>query len=114
MVEGIGNIEQVRAISEQVGDAFYNRFKREREQAEASAPGVLKWLGGIAATVFAAFVVAAGIWLVGSVGDMKVTLARMDERLGGDRAAQEARFSEVERRVVKLETYPHHPGQGVI
>lgn len=42
-------------------------------------------------------------WLVTTVSQMQVTLARMDERMASWNSSQESRYVDLERRVSKLE-----------
>lgn len=100
--DSIGDHAQVHRIVRQVVTSY-----REIEGAEIPAP--LKWAGAIIAALFTAGTATLAFWLVSSVSEMQVTLARMDERMASG-MIKDARFDDVERRVVKLEAY--HTGDG--
>lgn len=113
MVVPDGNAAQVRIVAEQVADLAADQAVSRfiaMSSAKSEIPAPLKWAGGIAAAVFTAGVVGMAAWLVSSVGDMQVTLARMDERQMNQGSAQETRFVALENRVSKLEAAK----QGVI
>lgn len=110
----LGDAAQIRAIAEQVGAsaaeiAISNFVSQHPELRQASVtaeiPPPLKWAGAVIAGLFTAGTATLAFWLVSTVSEMQVTLARMDERLAGQNIASENRVTEIERRVVKLEGY---------
>lgn len=73
--------------------------------AEAQIPAPLKWGAAIIASLFAAGTAAMAFWLVTSVSEMQVTLARLDERMAGKVEQQEQKVFDLDRRVTRLEGY---------
>lgn len=103
MTDSLGNAAQTRIIAEQVADAVLVRYASQHpDLQEAKIPSPLKWAGMMAAAAITAGGAALAIWLVSSVGEMQVTLARMDERMVSG-SLKDHRFDELDRRVVKLE-----------
>lgn len=99
----MGDSEQVRAIIEQVSETLFYKFEREHPvRTEAAIPSPLKWAGAIIAGLFTAGTAALAFWLVSTVSEMQVTLARMDERMASG-TVKDARVDELDRRVTKLE-----------
>ena len=100
-----GNEAQVRMIAEQVAEAAVsNVLLNHPELRMAEIPPPLKWAGAIVAALFAAGTSTLVFWLVTSVSEMQVTLARMDERMASG-SVKDSRFTEIERRVSNLERY---------
>ena len=104
-----GNSEHIRTI-------IVEAVKQANELAQAEAgsktiPTVLKWLAGIAGVLVGAAVIAYFNWLTGSVNQMQVTLARMDERQASQVLANDNRYEGLDRRVTALESY-HREGNG--
>lgn len=111
-----GDAAQIRAIADQVADAAIAKFvdnhpEVRRGTVVTEMPPPLKWAALIASAVLTVSASAGLIWMVTSVSEMSVTLARMDERMGGYIDAQAARMTEIERRVDTLEDY-HREGRG--
>lgn len=103
MTDG-GNAAQTRIIGEQIADLAITRFAQlHPEMNRAEIPAPLKWAGGIVAALFTASVAAMALWLVTSVSEMQVTLARMDERMGSSTSVSEARLNAHEIRINALE-----------
>ena len=103
MPDGSGNAAQVRMVAEQVAEATLVKFA-SKAKPEAEIPPPLKWAGGIIA-LFTLGIGGMAVWLITSVNEMQVTLARMDERMAGASASADARLSSVEGRVLTLEGY---------
>ena len=72
---------------------------------KAEIPPPLKWAGGILAALLATGVGGTAIWLMTTVNEMQVTLARMDERMSGNDTAQTARDDDQDRRIGRLEQF---------
>lgn len=103
MPDGLGNAAQSRIIAEQVAEAVILKYETEHpRQREAPLPPLIKWLVGAIAGFGAAALIGLGFWLVTSVSQMQVTLARLDERItsGG---IKDSRVDDIERRVSKNE-----------
>lgn len=111
-----GNEEQVDRAVDKIADRAIKRFVSQHPEVRrgtvvAEIPAPLKWAAIIASTVLTVSASAGLIWMVTSVSEMSVTLARMDERMGGYIDAQAARMTQIERRVDQLEGY-HRNGSG--
>ncbi len=111
-----GNAEQVRAIAEQVADTAISRFAANHPEVRrgtvvAEIPAPLKWAAIIASAVLTVSASAGLIWMVTSVSEMSVTLARMDERMGGYIEAQAVQMQQLEGRVDQLEDYHRSGGR---
>lgn len=111
-----GNDTQARVMMENIAEAAASAamLKLKAQQlsepkAVADVPAPLKWAGGIIAGLFAAGTATLAFWLVTSVSEMQVTLARMDERMASG-TIKDARFDELNRRVTILESY-HEGGR---
>ena len=112
MSGSLGNAEQNRIIAEHVAETVINQFVSEHpEMREAKIPGPLKWAGAIVAGVMTVGIVTMAVWLVSSVSSMQVTLARMDERQISQSSTQESRFTDIDRRITKLETIQPEKGR---
>lgn len=97
-----GNDAQNRIAAEQIAEAVITRFTQQHpELRKAEIPAPLKWAGGIIAALFTAGVAAMAMWLVSSVSNMQVTLARIDERS----VNRDAQYSDIDERVRQLESY---------
>lgn len=105
---GLGNEVQARAVLEQVADAAIAKFAQEfpdklkaPEPVKSEIPAPLKWSAAIISVLMTTGVAALVFWLVSSVGEMQVTLGRMDERMQQDVTGQ--RVTENQRRIEKIE-----------
>jgi hypothetical protein len=110
MSESLGDRAQTRVIAEQVAEAAataaITRFRTEHPEAstiKAEIPAPLKWAGGIVAALLATGVGGTAVWLMTTVNEMQVTLARMDERMASSASSQDTRFDEINRRLTRLE-----------
>lgn len=114
MPDSLGDAAQVRLIGEQIAKTAIVEFVAEHPEfarKEAEIPAPLKWAGGILAALFTAGIASLAGWLILSVSEMQVTLARMDERMALQGDTQTGRMAEMERRIVQLEQY-HRSGGG--
>lgn len=118
--KSIGDAAQFRMIGEQIGDAVAERaiqkFASQHPEVRQGAvvaeiPAPLKWAAIIASAVLTVSASAGLIWMVTSVSAMSVTLARMDERMGGYIEAQAVQMQQLEGRVGTLESYHRDGGQ---
>lgn len=109
--QGVGNAAQIRLIVEQVVDAAMVRLSTpEPEPKPVEVPAPLKWAGGILAAILSISASGGFIWMVSTVNEMQVTLARMDERQQSQAGDSTGRFEEVNRRITRLEAY--HASEG--
>lgn len=107
-----GNAAQTRAIAEQLGDALLTKFTLQHpELRKPEIPPPLKWASGIIAALFVAAVAGMAVWLVTTVNEMQVTLARMDERMGNQTTTQLREVESLSRRVGALEAYNQRGGK---
>lgn len=104
-----GNEAQLRIVMDQVAEAAVTNLmmkmkvqQLDSSPREAPLPPLIKWLVGAIAGFGAAAIVGLGFWLVSSVSQMQVTLARLDERIANG-SIKDARFDEIDRRVSKNE-----------
>jgi len=116
MPDSQGNTEQIRVMAEQIADTAIVRFVSQHPEVRrgtvvAEIPAPLKWAAIIASAVLTVSASAGLIWMVTSVSAMSVTLARMDERMGGYIEAQAVQMRQLEERVTELEQY-HRQGAG--
>lgn len=99
-----GNAEQVRVIADQMAEVVFARIARE-PPPKAEIPPPLKWAGGIVAALLVAGAGGTATWLVTTVNEMQLTLARMDERMSGETSSTDRKWDDVERRIGRLERY---------
>ena len=109
------NLEQNRIMAEQIADTAITRFVSQHPEVRrgtvvSEIPAPLKWAAIIASTVITVSASAGLIWLVTSVSEMSVTLARLDERISGYMGTRDAETAELRRRVEALEAY--HRAEG--
>jgi len=106
MNEPNGNAAQSRIIAEQVAESAITLFAaRHPELFKSKAPEVhplVKWVVGAVAALGLAAMIGGGTWLVSSVSEMQVTLARMDERMASG-SVRDSRVDDLERRVAAIE-----------
>lgn len=100
-----GNDAQTRVIAQQVAKTAITEFYAEHpelRQRPVEVPPLVKWVVGTVAALGLAAMIGGGTWLVSTVNEMQVTLARMDERMASG-TVKDARFDDLERRVTNLE-----------
>lgn len=102
------NAEAVRQAIEPMAKAAASAAVREfvaghphfgAETQKAEMPTLMKWLGGIAATIVA----AAIIWMAATLNSLQLTVTRIDERQQTDVTGK--RLDALEGRVSTLESY---------
>lgn len=98
--DSLGDTAQVNRIVRQVVSSY-----REIENATPDVHPLVKWVVGAVAALGMAAIIGGGTWLVASVGEMRETLARVDERMKGQDSAQISRDNEQDRRIIMLESY---------
>ena|SRR6478736_5119338 len=110
MPESLGDAAQTRRIVEPAAIAAaemaitqfvaqHPEFQRDR----AEIPAPLKWAGGIVAGLLATGVGGTAVWLMTTVNEMQVTIARIDERMSSSQLSQTSRDDEINRRLTRLE-----------
>lgn len=77
----------------------------------AEIPAPLKWAAIIASGVLATAASAGLIWMVTSVSEMSVTLARMDERMGGYIESGAETNERQDREIRELQSYHRSSGR---
>ena len=96
--DNLGDQAQVHRIVRQVAMSY-----REIDKPSvAEIPGPLKWAGAIVAGLFTAGTATLAFWLVSSVSEMQVTLARMDERMASG-SVRDSRFDGLDMRLRQVE-----------
>lgn len=99
-----GDSAQVRLIVEQVVDAAIVRLGTAPVAKEkAEVPPILKTAGVIVSALLTMGITALALWLVTTLNDMQVTVARIDERQQSQAGDLNGRFEEVNRRLARLE-----------
>lgn len=100
-----GNAAQTRIIAEQVAEAAVVRFAAEHPEIrkDSGFSNFQKGVVGVAVTLL----VSAILWLVSTVNQMQLTLARLDERIASG-VVKDSRFDDLERRVTTLEADRGH------
>lgn len=111
-----GNMAQMRKVAEQVADAAYEKFAKEHPEVRrgtvvSEIPAPLKWAAAIFSAIISVAATGGLIWLVTSVSEMSVTLARLDERMVAYTESQNNRIDELERRTGQLERYHREGGE---
>ena len=109
-----GNEAQTRLIAKQVAEATIIEFASQHPELRqasvvAEIPAPLKWAAIITSAVITMAASGGVVWLVSSVSEMSVTLARMDERMGSYIDSQALQMEQLEGRVDQLEQY-HRKG----
>lgn len=94
--------------TEEIADTVIQRFVSQHPELRQGTvvteiPATIRWAGIIIGGTMTAAATAGLFWIVTSVNEMQVTLARMDERIGGWISMQENRYVDLERRVSNLE-----------
>jgi len=104
-----GDSAQVRLIVEQVVDAAIVRLgttpTASSKQEKAEIPPILKTAGVIISALLTSGIVALALWLVSTLNEMQVTVARIDERQQSQAGDLSGRFQDVDRRITRLESF---------
>ncbi len=105
-----GDAAQIRLIVEQVVDAAIVRLSMTPAPAsnvespvKPEIPAPLKWAAGIVASLMSLGMGAMVLWLVTTLNEMQLTVARIDERQQSQVGDIDGRFLEVNRRIGRLE-----------
>ncbi len=105
----VGDAAQTRIIIEQVVDAAIVRLSTPMTASRPGAPlrteipAPLKWAAGIVASLMSLGMGAMVLWLVTTLNEMQLTVARIDERQQSQVGDIDGRFLEVNRRIGRLE-----------
>lgn len=111
MPESLGDAAQTRKIVDQAARAtatlavseFIATHPELLAKPKPEIPAPLKWAGAITATLLATGVGGTAVWLMTTVNEMQVTIARIDERMVSAQQSQDSRFEEINRRLSRLE-----------
>jgi hypothetical protein len=102
-----GDNAQVRLIVEQALDAAIVRLgavpSSVPSEPKVEIPPPLKWAAGIVASLMSLAMGAMVLWLVTTLNEMQLTVARIDERQQSQVGDVDGRFAEVNRRIGRLE-----------
>lgn len=100
-----GNAAQVRAIADQVAEATISKFASEHPELahKPEIPGPLKWASVIIAGIMTAGSAGMLFWMISSIQQMQLVLARMDERQTMNTTNWEAKFRGLDERLGRLE-----------
>jgi|GEM_PF-3160697 len=114
--QSAGSAAQTRAIAEQVAETAITRFAEKHPEVRrgtvtAEIPAPLKWAAIIFSSVITVSASGGLIWLVSSVSEMSVTLARMDERMAGYTDAQADRNDTQDQQIRELQSYHRNGGR---
>ncbi len=105
----VGDAAQIRLIVEQVVEATIVRLSPPAQASTAESPmkteipAPLKWAAGIIASIMSLGMGAMVLWLVTTLNEMQLTVARIDERQQSQVGDVDGRFAEVNRRIGRLE-----------
>ena len=110
----LGDAAQIRMIVEQVVEATIIKIKTETPVAPAprehtELPPPLKWAATIIAGLFTAGIATLAFWIVSTLSEMQVTVARIDERQQLQAGDIDGKFQEHDRRITTLEGF-HRTG----
>ena len=99
---------QNRTIIEQAAQAAVLEFALQHPEVNTVAENntqrdVLRWLAGIAATLFAALTGGAIVWIVSATASVQITLARVEERLANLDNSSKTQVAALAVRVDRLE-----------
>lgn len=95
--ESAGDVAQIRRIAEQLAPIYADR------PIKPELPAPLKWAAGIIGAIMTAGSLTLAIWLVSTVNQMQVTLARMDERAAMNSQNLTDKFKSLDERLARLE-----------
>lgn len=96
MPDSIGDHAQLRKILEQLREV-------DKDVPEAKTPVPLKWAGGIVAAIMSVGSAGLLFWMISSISQMQLVLARMDERQSMNTTNWEAKFRGLDERMGRLE-----------
>src|SRR5690349_21822464 len=102
-----GDMAQFRLMAETIADTAIVKFTSQHpvEGKPAEIPPPLKWAAGILAALFTMGVSAFCFWMVTTLNEMQITVARIDERQQSQGSDSTGKFTEIDRRLSTLESY---------
>ncbi len=112
MVErpSLGDAAQTRLIIEQAIEATVLKLAVDRAPSEKpEVPPPLRWAAVIIAGLFTTGIATLAFWIVSTLSEMQVTVARIDERQQLQAGDIDGKFQAIEQRVTRLESY-HRTG----
>lgn len=100
-----GNAAQIRLVADQVADAAILKFASEHPELgrKPDIPSPIKWASVIIAGIMTAGSAGMLFWMISSIQQMQLTLARMDERQSMNTTNWEAKFRGLDERMGRLE-----------
>jgi hypothetical protein len=98
-------LEQVAAATVQKWNQEHPQQRQPLPKAEVPAP--LKWAAIVISAVMSAVVVGVCFWVITTLSNLQITVARMDERQQRDMTP--SRLDKIEERLMRLE----QAGKGV-
>lgn len=101
MPDSMPDTIQIRRIVDQIMEAAAER--KDPPVVKSEIPTPLKWAGGIIAGLMTVGSAGLLFWMIASISEMQLTLARMDERQSMNAANWEAKFSSLDERMARLE-----------
>lgn len=99
----------IRVISEQAADIALSKHLAAHPALKAEIPPPLKWAAGILAALMTMGISAFCFWMVTTLNEMQITVARIDERQQSSSGDTTGKFQEIDRRIATLESF-HRSG----
>lgn len=109
--QSAGNLAQIRLIAEQIAEAVIVKYATEHPSPppKPEIPPSLKLAGAVITAFLTAAVIGIGFWIVTTLSEMQVTVARIDERQQSSSGDTTGKFQEIDRRISNLESF-HRQG----
>lgn len=79
------------------------KYRGEEDLPDAKVPPPIKWAGIIVAGLMTVGATGLLFWMISSISEMQLTLARMDERQSMNASNWEAKFRSLDERMARLE-----------
>lgn len=101
-----GDLAQIRIMAEQAADIALTKHVNAQPTVEKQEiPPILKTAGAIVSAILVSGICALAFWIVTTLNEMQLTVARIDERQQSQAGDADGRFQEVDRRITRLEAY---------
>jgi len=99
--------DMVKQVASAAGTAaiagFIAQHPEFASKQKVEMPAPLKWASGVIASLFVMGASGLAFWLVGTVNDMQVTLARVDERTTNQSEQGNKQLDDLQKRMSALE-----------